>query len=315
MRLDYPFLIGKVFALPTEEVNPITLNSDTNNTDINQTSDDSSQPIPSSEISIDNPLNNTEIIIIPDTDFDPKEEPSLIDDLVVFNKTELCITRYYSLLSFMTNAEQIAFINAFRAIKINETSIENTGRCFSPGYFKKIFNKIVKGTIRKININRTAKSRRIRNSFTCNKITFDKNKSKGDFNKAIIKVVNSQAESNKFLVRFLKVLYETLSSRRRYLLLSINDINSTAIIENNTIVGFPWIDNGVINITSSFLKYAECFQDCPNSMVESYSEIQGLLAQDSSRALTLDTTRYLQKKTEKVDTKSNNSKNNNSTSS
>ena len=79
----------------------------------------------------------------------------------------------------------------------------------------------MKGTIRKININLTAKSRRIRNSFTCIKITFDKNKSKGDFNKAIIKVVNSQAESNKCLTRFLKVLYETLSSRRRYLLLSI----------------------------------------------------------------------------------------------
>jgi len=53
ISLDYHLLIGKVFALPTEEVNPITLNSGTNNTDIIQFSDDSSLPIPSSEIPVD----------------------------------------------------------------------------------------------------------------------------------------------------------------------------------------------------------------------------------------------------------------------
>lgn len=309
-------IIG-VHSLTTEEVNPITLNSDTNSTDdnstfINQTAETPTQDnytlntsIETSN-SIENPTNSTEIIVIPETDFEPKEDPSLVIDLVNLNKTDLCITRFSTLLSFMTNAEQTAFTYAYKAIKLNETSIENTGRCFAPGYLKRIFVKIVKGTIGKINSNLTAKSRQIRNSFSCIKKSFDKNKSKGNFNKAVKKVVNAQANSNKCLTRFLKVLYETLLSRRRYLLLKLNDINSTGIIENNTLVGFPWLDYEMNNITSSFLNYAECYQDFPNSMVESYSEIQAILSQDPSCSLTTNSgARLLQKNTDKSGAKPN----------
>lgn len=262
-----------------------TTNSTTsiaNSTSIDSVSGNSS----SADNAISDPLNGSNAIVIPEDGFNPKEVPGLISELVALNATERCISRIANLLSYMSDAEQIAFSAAFKAQRANSTSVANTGRCFAPGYLKKIFIKIVKGEISKEAEKLTSNSRSIRNSFTCVKKAFDKIKSSLKYDEPITKFVNAQADSNKCLSSFIYSLRTVLSARRRYFLLTSNDLNNTGIVANGTIKAFPWLEPEVVNVTSAFLTFAQCYQSFPESIVSAFSDIRAILAQDSACTLT-----------------------------
>ena len=218
-------------------------------------------------------------------DLTPIEVPSILPEIAILIPKEICFKKIKNLLSYMSLGEQSAFYNAYLSLRRNSTSSENRGRCFSPGFLKKIFSKIVKGSISNMSSSLTLKSKNIRNSFTCVKKAFDQIKSKLNFNAELVQVVNAQADSNRCLSNFLKDLHQILSSRRRYLLLNANDLNSTGIVKNDTVVSFPWINTEVEDITNSFLKFADCYQSFPDSMIKTFSAIQNLMAQDPVCAL------------------------------
>ena len=211
---------------------------------------------------------------------DVKDVPALTGRLQNLTSTEPCINRLKNLLSYMSESEQLSFYNAYVEIKKNSTTVENTGRCFSPGILKKAFNKIAKGTMNTISGNLTNQSKNIKNSFSCVKKAFDSVKAKSNYTASITQFVNTQALANQCLSNFLKNLHQILGSRRRYLLLNTTAQVSTGLVKNDVFVGFPWLSTEVSNITTSFLQFAECYQSLPDALTKVFSEVISTLSDD-----------------------------------
>mmetsp|Transcript_54576 Transcript_54576/g.45959 ORF Transcript_54576/g.45959 Transcript_54576/m.45959 type:complete len:415 (+) Transcript_54576:182-1426(+) len=196
-------------------------------------------------------------------------------------KNERCLIKLQQLLSFMSNAEQETFYQAYLSSKDNTSSVENKNRCFAPKILKTSFRIISKGNMKSFGKIMGNKSRNIRKSFSCIGRSFKKLGVKIDPKENMGQFVESQGISNQCMAGFIKELYEILGSRRRYLLLNEEDSNSTAILNNDgKIIGYPWLTKEVETITKGFLIFAECYQGLSDVISTTFSELLAKMSAD-----------------------------------
>jgi hypothetical protein len=222
--------------------------------------------------------------------------PEMIPDLKNLTSSERCISRLSKLMTYMSMAEQVAFFSAYKTTKSNSTA-EDSGRCFAPRILKKTFRQINKGNMKEMGKKMSEVSKNIRNSFGCVSKSFKKLKISANYKEDLESFSKTQGTTNQCKSTFMRTLTQTLARRRRYLLLTEKDSNSTAITDSDgKIEGFSWLKSEVETITKAFLTFADCFQALPDSLTKTFANVLSKISQDpvcnseTSRLLQTNTT-------------------------
>ena len=201
------------------------------------------------------------------------------------NSTFQCVAKLQPVLSALNEDDQKLMYDAFVKAKGNSTSDNDMKLCFDRDVIKKGLKDAVKNDAKNSGKRLTEFSKKIRNSMGCISTAFKNLKVKEATTQAYTQSLNdlllTQTSTNQCSSEFIKVLYNTLGRRRRYLLLNNADLLTFGRMVNNTIVDFPWDQDEVNTITPAFIKYGNCFSGLPDTIVQNINEALVSLSEDS----------------------------------
>lgn len=218
-----------------------------------------------------NNVENTNRTLIP-------EIQALLDN----NNT--CFTPYTYMLYSLSFAEQQLFVGAYLDAKINNSTTNNSNRCFSPTFYKNNFLNVATGSVR-INAQQlTTYSVTSRNSLNCLKNTFDTVASSGNtaYNSSISSAIDAIGASNQCASQFLLALSNTLALRRRFLLTTTQIQANNSYLSTYGEISYPYTNAEMYRIVDNYIYYGKCINILTESYIETFSESANLLAADSN---------------------------------